>query len=465
MLWRLVCVLLFLAWTAEIPGDRILYSGHWRSAFEIFGPLFVSIPNVGLSTWQLLMAVLAPICVLQPAAYRNRARAMDAAILISLSSVALTFLWGFMRGSSAYSAYYQLWRFLFALLVALMLLSVVRNSRALKALGFTVLMAALVRGSLAIYFYWAVVHGKIEPKPPTMTTHDDSLLFIAGIVVMLAWAVARRKTSLWIGAAIGSLHLIYAMGLNGRRLAWIELLLVIVFGYALLPAGALRRRVTQFAIMTAPVILVYVAVGWGRSGPLFEPIRALSTSGSDGDASSLARLEEMKNLMYTLSLKGNPLFGTGWGVPYEKASSYYANFGDEWVLYRYLPHNSLLGVAAFGGLGGIFGMWLVVPVAAFLATRGYRQATRPVDRAAGLAAVCILPAYGVQCYGDIGFQSLTCGLILGVALAAAGKSAAFALLPSDPVRRTSIAVPSPAARPPMGLARPSFRRAPPDRQA
>ena len=60
----------------------------------------------------------------------------------------------------------------------------------------------------------------------------------------------------------------------------------------------------------------------------------------------------------------------------------------------------------------------MVPVAAFLATRGYRG----TDAAPSIARrpwppLCILPAYGAQCYGDIGFQSLTCGLIFGVAMA------------------------------------------------
>ena len=36
----------------------------------------------------------------------------------------MTFLWGILRGGSAYNAYYQLWRFLTALLVGALLLSV-----------------------------------------------------------------------------------------------------------------------------------------------------------------------------------------------------------------------------------------------------------------------------------------------------------------------------------------------------
>src|SRR5258706_8949658 len=179
-------------------------------------------------------------------------------------------------------------------------------------------------------------------------------------------------------------------------------------------------------VFAAPVLVVYVAVGWNQKGPLFAPIRALSTTGSDEDASSLARLEEDRNLVYTLWVAGNPVLGTGWGQPYQKVTSVYANFGDEWWQYAYMPHNSLLGVAAFAGVVGIFGIWLVVPVAAFAATRGYRGATRPVDRAAAMTALCILPAYGAQCYGDIGFQSLTGGLILGVTIAAAGELCAWA---------------------------------------
>jgi hypothetical protein len=46
-----------------------------------------------------------------------------------------------------------------------------------------------------------------------------------------------------------------------------------------------------------------------------------------------------------------------------------------------------------------------------------------------MTVLCILPAYGVQCYGDIGFQSFTGNLLLGVAMASAGKVAAWAEAP------------------------------------
>src|SRR5262249_28482374 len=142
---------------------------------------------------------------------------------------------------------------------------------------------------------------------------------------------------------------------------------------------------------------------------------------------------------FTLSEGGNPLLGRGWGHPYLKATSVYANFDSTWSQYIYLPHNSLLGIAAFGGLVGLFGIWLVIPVAAFLATRGLRASIQPIDRAAAMAAICILPAYGAHCYGDLGLQSLTCGLILSQAIAVAGKVSSWGSHPgSERDRRNAL---------------------------
>ena len=426
VLCRLLCALLFVAWTAELPADAgtHLYCEYWRSPLQALGPLFVSMPGVGLLPWQALLLVATPFCLLWPGAFHKRAWPMDAAIVTSLASVLVSFLWGVLRGGSAYNAYYQLWRFLLALLVGVLLLSTVRSSRDLKALGWTVLAAACLRGSLGIYFYWAHVRGKINPLPPHVTTHDDSLLFVSGLVIVLSWAFARRRWRTWLAASLVSGGLIYAIVLNNRRLAWIELLLALGFAYLLLPPGAGRRRVTLWLLIGAPLVLAYFVVGSQRPEAVFAPARALSTAGSNEDASSLARQEEIRNLIYTLTTAGNPLLGTGWGVPYQKVTSVYANYGQEWWQYVYMPHNSLLGVAVFSGLVGICGIWLVVPVGAFLATRGYRGSTRPVERSAAMTALCVLPAYAAQCYGDIGFQSLTCDLLLGVAIAVAGTVSA-----------------------------------------
>lgn len=425
MLCRVLCALLFIAWTAEGPKDTDVYLGLWKSPFQLLGPVITALPGVGLSAWQILLLALACASVVLPGGFRGRSWHMNAAIVASAASVAVTVLWGVVCGGGAYYAYYQVWRFLAALLMAATLLGAIRKSRDLKALGYTVVSAGMVRATLAIWFYWMHVNGKMVPPPPYMTTHDDSTLFAATIVIVMSWALERTRHSTWLAAFVVSVVVVYAMVLNDRRLVWIELLMAAGFGFFLMTPGR-RRRVNRLLAVVVPMILLYVAVGWNREGAVFAPVRALATAGSDEDASSVARLEEIRNLIHTLSEAGNPLFGTGWGRPYLKFTSVYANFDSIWTLYLYTPHNSLLGVVVYAGFVGIFGIWLVVPVAAFLAAHGYRSGTRSVDRAAAMAALCLLPVYGAQCYGDIGFQSQTGSMILSVAMGVAGKVSVWA---------------------------------------
>ena len=255
-----------------------------------------------------------------------------------------------------------------------------------------------------------------------MTTHDDSVLFVGAILTILSWALLRNRLPTWLTAAPFLLVLLLAVAVNDRRLAWVQLAIGLAVFYRLMPPGRVRRQVNRMVLVALPLVLVYVAVGWGREGTLFAPLKAFATTGSTEDASSLARMEEDANLTHTLRIKGNPLLGTGWGLPYEKITSWYANFGSEWWQYRYLPHNSLLGIAAFSGALGLFSIWAVVPISAFLATRAVRTCRGTVERAAAMAAGGVLPVYAAQCFGDVGLQSLTSVLVLGLAMAVAGRT-------------------------------------------
>lgn len=428
MLCRVLCALLFVAWVGEARPelDTALFYGLWRSPFDVLGPLLEPVPGIRLTPWQLLLMALAPVCLASPGASGRRPAALDAAVWASLGCVAVTLLWGLLRGGGAWYAYYQLWRFLAGVLFALMLASVIRAPRDLRAVALTIVLAALVRATLVMYFYWVHVRGtRWEAWLEYMSTHDDSLLFAAAILIVGCWALVERRALARTLAAAVSVYILYAMVLNDRRIVWVELAMASVAIYFLLGRSPWRRRLNRYLLIAAPFLLVYVAVGWGREGAIFAPVRAFSSVGSNEDASSLARLEENRNLMYTMLMAGNPLLGTGWGVPYQKLTSMYANYASSWELALYTPHNSLLGIAVFSGLAGILGIWCVVPVAGFLATRGYSKAADSIRRAAAMAAVGIGPAYSVHCFGDIGFQSLPCNLILAVGLATAGRLAAW----------------------------------------
>jgi len=423
----LMCGLLFVGWVGEWPReiDPVLYLGLWRSPFGILAPMFAPVPGISLFPWQILLIALAPFSLGVSSPERRHSRDMDQAIFVSIACIAVTFLWGWVRGGSPYFAYYQVWRFLAALLIAYILMSAARTQRDLVLLGKTVILAALIRATLCIYFFWTYVKGKIYPPPEFITNHDDSMLWVVAILIVSIWASLKRGRARWTVAAILVPYLLYAMAVNTRRLAWVELGLALPVLYVLFGAGPLRSGINKWLIRVTPVLLIYVVAGLGSDSAVFAPVHALETTGSNYDPSSLTRQEEVRNLLHTLVDIGNPLLGIGWGRPYDKAESYWSNYNVEWVLTLYTPHNAILGLAVYAGLVGIIGIWGVVPIGAYLATRGYKGSADPVPRAASAVALGTLVAYSVHCYGDIGLQSFAVSLIFGAALATAGKVAVW----------------------------------------
>jgi hypothetical protein len=228
----------------------------------------------------------------------------------------------------------------------------------------------------------------------------------------------------------------------------VELAVALALIYMLIGPGQLRSRINKWAIWVAPVVIVYLVAGLGSDSPMFAPVHALLTAGSNYDPSSLTRQEEARNLLHTLVDIGNPILGTGLGFPYDKAESYWSNYGADWILTLYTPHNAILGLAAYTGLVGIIGIWGVVPIGAYLAARGYRSSTDEIPRAAALVALGALATYSVHCYGDIGLQSFAGSLIFGAALATAGKVAVWSeALPAAQTMTTRAGGARPAPEP------------------
>ena len=381
MLPRILCLLLFAALTAERARSVVLYGGSsWRSPFQHLGWLLESMPVVNQPVLHVLLAVLAPLSFVQGLALRRRAWPVDLAVLGSLGAIAASFLWGMARGGSAYNAYFQIKSPVVGLLFALVLLSAVRTSRDLRLLWYAVLAAALVRATLAVYFHVTYIRAR-GLDLPYATSHGDSLLWASAAAWLIANAVARRSRRAWLGSLAGISLFLVAMHVNNRRLAWMELVMVVVVAYLLLRRRGRRRRLNRRLLLATPAIAVYVVVGWGSSAPIFAPLEALrTTSPTATNASKLARNEEDRNLVYTF--RRSPLLGTGWGHEYEALTRVYSAVFEKtaFTQYGYLPHNSLLALFAFTGVLGFLGMWAFVPVATFIATRGYRRARKARDR-------------------------------------------------------------------------------------
>jgi len=241
-------------------------------------------------------------------------------------------------------------------------------------------------------------------------------------VVVAAALWNERRT---LGSSLFALGAIpiamVGMIINNRRLAYVELALSFIAILWIVPWTAPKRALARATIALLPVMAAYTAVGWSSSSKAFRPVQiARSVISSDNDRSTQTRDIENFNLYFTL--KQSPLLGQGFGHEYTEISRA-DDISVVFAQYRYIPHNSLLGLWAFGGLLGFTAIWLPLIAAVFLARRSYLRATRPQDRTAALMVVSTVIVYMVQAYGDMGLQSWEGAFVLGAALAVVGKLA------------------------------------------
>jgi hypothetical protein len=247
------------------------------------------------------------------------------------------------------------------------------------------------------------------------------MLFADAFLVLLVIFFERPGPRHLAMAAAALPILAWGMIANNRRLVWVELLAALLVLYFITPFTRLKKRIAQAVACSLPVILLYVAVGWSSGAKVFAPVRVLrSVMDSEADRSTLWRDWENYNLFYTV--RTHPLIGTGFGHGYTEVVKL-PDISENYELYRYAPHNSVLGLLAYAGLIGFAGMWLFIPLGVFFAVRSYRFSTTPRDRSTALATVGILVAYLVHCYGDMGLGTWTSVFTVAPALALVAKQA------------------------------------------
>jgi hypothetical protein len=212
---------------------------------------------------------------------------------------------------------------------------------------------------------------------------------------------------------------LFGLVINNRRTAYVTLAAAALTFYAVLPRRT-RRMLLRLALCALPFGVLYLGVGSRRPTGLFAPAGMVMSVLTQKDASSQTRDIENYNLLVTL--KQNPLVGSGWGHEYVEVTRAY-DISSVFAQYRYIAHNSVLWLWSIGGLVGFTLLWLPLVVGAFLAARAHAFATGPRERAVAYAALATYAAFVIQAWADMGTQSWTTQGLLAVALAASGKLA------------------------------------------
>lgn len=429
---RSMTLLLFVLGLAlEGPQDA---SGRWASPLMPVGIFFkvnlnTSIPISALRfTGFDLSAAILFFLILRRGKKGEEVRIPTARPALrfaafSAGTVAVLIAFGQARGGDFNQTLWQIHVWGYLLVLFYIFQHVLTSPRDFRTVGRLLIGCALYKAAIAVWVRTTVHVADPILDMPTVTSHEDSMLFAGAVALLMvrAWETGERKhlRNLLLCLPL----LLWGMVANNRRLVWVEVAAVVLTHWLFTPASALKRRLVRAMVFALPIIPLYFAAGWNASpgSRLFKPVHMLRTVvDSKSDRSTATRDVENFNLVWTL--KPDLLLGTGFGHPYTEFVK-----GDDiskyFTQYRYIPHNAVLGLWAFGGVAGFTGLWLVLAVGIFLGGRAYRAASTAEHRALAFWSVAMIEIYMAQCYGDMGIVAWNGAFLAGMALVVAGKLA------------------------------------------
>ncbi len=406
----------------------------WPASVAFYGTLkeFSGLPGASLSVFLLVTLVLLYRAIRgkKAAAWTAPPKFARNALLIFLGTIVGLAAYGIARGGGIEPTFRQTIHLAQLPLVALLFLYALRVPEDLAAVGTAFVTVAVARAMLVFYVYVGVCIPagitRLPGKPEWCTNHSDSVLFVMALMVLLAHALEQRTKRVVTRCALVAIPIALAIVLNNRRLAFVSLGLAPLVLYFALKPSKRKRRISAAIAVALPLMLAYVVVGseMGSASPLFKPAQLVLSVLDQKDNSSLSRDIENENLIYTLRQSTFGLLPSGFGHEYQYSpDNPPVDLGDIFKNFRLIAHNGVLWIWSIGGVFGFGLLWMVYPLGATLALRGYRVGRSPLERSAALAALGAVVICIVQIWGDQGFNSYMTIVTFGVSFAVAARLA------------------------------------------
>ncbi len=427
----LLGVLLTVDCAVEVP-----YSGLWNSPVSFIGRLFfinlnvvTGVPGLGFTLVDLSVFGLIALYIYRQAVGLKTdtpktplPRPLVMALLLILATITWMYIWGVARGGDGRPAKWQLQKLLLMPMFVLLFNVSIKGPEDFKLLGRIIIGAAFTKAFLGAFFIVFIVRPQ-GLYSEYATTHSDTMLYVTGLAIALAtwteeptWKNFRRM--LVVGGII-----FMGMSYNDRRLSYASFDQAVIAMFLISPWTRVKRYLTRAGIALAPLILAYIVIGWANPTGFFSPVNTIKSMivGEHNDTGEMD-YRDVENFNLISTWQHNPILGSGYGHGFEEVMKL-ADISHLFEDYLYHPHNSVLGLLAFGGVVGFTGVWLFVAVTVFFAVRSYHRAHVPQWRAWAMVVVAIVFAYINQCFGDMGITSWYAMILMALSVTIAGKLA------------------------------------------
>jgi hypothetical protein len=311
----------------------------------------------------------------------------------------------------------QVYGFILFILTA----SLVRERRQIVIIASIFFAGAAIKAGVGYNRYFNTLGGNVPTTQDAILAHEDSYFLLMYLIGTVAAAIWVRRRKIVIPLLVASPIVALIMLENKRRVAELALIagLATVLVLAIRFESVVRRRVIIFTLIGASAFALYCAAEWnandGLAAQVVRPLRTTLTGQTDQRdfLSNLYRVNENLDIKATYQL--NPLLGIGFGRPFLVPFPL-ADITQQYPLWQYMPHNSLLWVAMRMGLVGMGAFWGLICIVVLEGVRVIRTQQDPLLRGVAAFALAAVMAELLVAYGDVQLENYRNMIFFGMML-------------------------------------------------
>jgi len=283
----------------------------------------------------------------------------------------------------------------------------VRSRRDLEMLTLVVLVCVVLKAVIGDVRYFLVMGRQLGAHDGVLG-HEDSYFLGLALIGLLAALIWTRRAAGFKLLLFASPLVLAALLVNQRRAGILALAggLVTLTVLAIRFHPHLQRRIAVFAVIAALLTVGFLAIFWNQQsgivGQLVRPVRSQFDPSYRDYLSDLYRQAENANLK--LSFDTDRLLGMGFGMPFLTVYTQ-ADISNNYPLWNYIPHNTLLWVGVRMGFVGLVTFWGLFTAAFLEICYLLRGRLDPFLMALVSVAGAALVSELLVAYGDLQLES------------------------------------------------------------
>jgi len=297
--------------------------------------------------------------------------------------------YGLVKGGSRKIALFQARPFFVMFGAYLLVASICRTRADYRRVLWSAIAAIEIHAIVALIHVVQLPAAAFE-LPESLFDHGpimrEDLLFVAAIASCLFWHNSRRQRTVLV-VMIAPVAVVYMLAV--RRAAIIALVAALIL-LCVLMFWRQRRTFIRVIPVCAVLAVGYTGAFWGSQSSLAFPAQAVKSVISPNQASQRNQGSDqyrtIENFDLNYTIRANKVLGIGLGQPFYRPIALPALGG--FALNAYLPHNSIMALWVWFGLGGFVSFFCLLGRTLMLGAQKLREVGDGQDLSVLLTLVC-----------------------------------------------------------------------------